>query len=787
MRKTTTASLILAFLLLLAVPTFGASPPARFSLDGSGRSGIAREVVRSDAGGVDLTVTLRGFDGRDVDTAAGPFAEIAIPETGWTNALGKARLPVARFFVEVPAGARVSVDLTDVDVRVLTLADLGLAARIVPVQEPVEKLPGAAARHPFRLDPAFYALRTFGPEARATVTDLGWARGARVAMIEFAPVRYLPAAGRLEFSARATLRVRFVGGDARETARLAARYAERGFDGFLSRFLVNRPAFAMPSPPPAPAGFLVIAGDRYADSPELASYLEWKRETGYEVSFLTTSQTGRDASAIQAFVQGAFNTWNPAPAYLLLVGDTADVGYFTGTAYDAPATDLYFSTLAGNDYLPDLWVGRLPVTSTDELATAIGKLLTFERATWTAGDDWTRHATFIASDDHFYLTEATHDFIIDSYLTGYAADRLYSHTDGAGGPQIAQAVDGGRSLVVYSGHGDVTFWVDPYFDTANVHALSAPVFPFVQSYACLTGAFDASESFGESWVRVAGGASVYWGSSVTSYWDQDDALERGLFQGFFAADGGPLTWVGGMTVYAKTRVLAAFGDNDDTRRYFEMYNVLGDPSLDVWTAPPVAIAATYDPQVRPATQAVQVSAPGAAVALAGLAMNGASYGAAYLDASGNAVVPLSKPIAEAGTMTLTVTGHDLRPFQGDIDVRLGSYSVDRLTAEGGAGEVTLAWSVTGEDQVRGYNLERAAAAAGPYQWINDHEIAAGKGQYSYRDAGRARSTTYWYKLEVVDASGASELFGPVEATTSDEAPANDKHGSRHSGGCGCGG
>jgi hypothetical protein len=338
-------------------------------------------------------------------------------------------------------------------------------------------------------------------------------------------------------------------------------------------------------------------------------------------------------------------------------------------------------------------------------------------------------------------------------------------------------------MVVYSGHGDVTFWVDPYFDIPAVQATAAPVPPFVQSYACLTGAYDAGLSYGESWVRAAGGASAFLGSSVNSYWDQDDTLERGLFQGMFGAGGEPLTWIGGMTGYAKSAVLATYGNSEDAHMYFEMYNVLGDPSQDIWTAPPIAIAATAEPSVLgPGAASVTVTVPGVASARVGLAMGGATYGAGVTDASGVAVVPLVRPIETSGTMDVTVTGHNLRPFATTLDARLASYSVDDLYAEGGVGEVTVHWTVSAEQDVSAYTVVRGSAADGPFD-ATVGDAAPGAGSYALVDPGRKRSTTYWYRLDVADVHGGTESYGPVSATTSEDAPAEDEADTDT--GCGC--
>src|SRR6185436_2135308 len=75
----------------------------------------------------------------------------------------------------------------------------------------------------------------------------------------------------------------------------------------------------------------------------------------------------------------------PSPRYLLLVGDSTAIPPFMRSTHPDPTyqmakripTDLYYSTLDGDDILPDILVGRLPARSKDELSVMIGKILTY--------------------------------------------------------------------------------------------------------------------------------------------------------------------------------------------------------------------------------------------------------------------------------------------------------------------------------------------------------------------------------------------------------------------------
>ena len=90
------------------------------------------------------------------------------------------------------------------------------------------------------------------------------------------------------------------------------------------------------------------------------------------------------------------------------------------------------------------------------------------------------------------------------------------------------------------------------------------------------------------------------------------------------------------------------------------------------------------------------------------------------------------------------------------------------TAQGGAGQASLAWETGTETDNAGFNLYRATAEDGPYAKVNDALIAAqgdpvSGASYSFTDEGLSTGT-YYYKLEDVDYSGITTLHGPASAT-----------------------
>ena len=131
--------------------------------------------------------------------------------------------------------------------------------------------------------------------------------------------------------------------------------------------------------------------------------------------------------------------------------------------------------------------------------------------------------------------------------------------------------------------GGWTGW-EMNYGTSNVQSLTNyGMFPFVASHACITGDFAQTEVFGETWVLQDNkGALAFWGSSDSSYWDEDDVLERAMFDSLFAP-GTPHADVTTMTYYGLAETEAAYPGS--ARYYWETYNVLGDPAVKIFLEP----------------------------------------------------------------------------------------------------------------------------------------------------------------------------------------------------------
>lgn len=631
-------------------------------------------VLSSDLASLTIRVAVPGVLAETVETERGSFTRLSLPDYGQTSVIGEALLPTICEFVELPFGAEASVRVLNVERATASLRALGIEHPIVPVQPPVEKVPGALERAGFVLSSAYYSEDSLHPAEIARAGAPHTMRGHTFADLEVHPVRYNPARGEIEYVTEVELAVDFTGGDAGETRHLIDRYSNGFVDRIARDMFINHDAFAPRYDIPLPIGYLIITHDDFYDA--ILPLAAWKEAKGHQTTVTKTSEIpgGATKENIKAYIEDAYDNWPVPPTFVLLVGDTGYVPYWVGTQSNHPTTDLYYVTMDGSsDWDPDIWIGRFSCTTAAQVTNLVEKTVDYERGDWVNGTQWIPKAVFMASSDNYTVSEGTHDYVISTYLEpeGYWCQRLYSH-NGATTAQVSAAFNEGRSLGIYSGHGDVGYWADgPVFRASNVNALTnLDMYPLIHSYACLTGQF-SSACFGETWINAANkGAVVFWGSSVTSYWNEDDILERRAFKAFIEED---YTTACGISHRALYWLYQYYSGGGSTHRYFEMYNILGDPGLDIWNHEPSTLDASYVGQIPVGTTSLDVTVTdgGSPVENALVCVtkdDEGVYETCYTNASGVATVAMSPAPAESGSLWVTVSKHDYYPHEGAIVV-----------------------------------------------------------------------------------------------------------------------
>ena len=697
-------------------------------------------------------VEVPGLQAEIRDSAEGGFTALSFDGGDVAGELGRPELPVLRRLIEIPPGAEVRVRLEVLGgPEVRSLAGWGLPARVWPVQPPRVKTEDAGPGPEFAYDRDHYATSAFLPADPVQVVDRVRIRDRELALVEIRPLAYNPAQGTLSIWTRGRLIVEARGGN----ACALGRPDTRGGRAMVAGLALNPPLVAPPvcdsraplGPDAASGaeGLLVIVHDAFYDA--VAPFLDWKERTGWKVVARKTSEiadgTPTDVEVKQV-IQQAYDTWSsPRLGYLLLVGDTDFTPIHQGNGGgNSQVTDNWYACVSGSDFLADMAVARVSVRTAQQAADVVDKILTYERATFPSSS-WIKKSGFVGTADSGYIDmiEATHDWCIDTFYrpNGYTAtawshgypacDRHYNTYD-ADTSDIAGSINEGRAFVNYSGHGGNTSWQGPTghgsYDTDDVRAnTNDGMYPFVIANACVTGSLQDTECFAETWQRAAHkGAIAYLGASNNSYWDEDDYFQRRLNTHLFPMDSTPPIAV--VNNRAKADLYSHYGNTGTVAYYIDMYNLLCEPSLTMWTRAPRLLDVSYDAQIPAGSSSMTVTVKRADSAVQGdlVAARKKDEGilaAAYSDASGVAVLHFDPAPMNPGPMEITVTGHDDRPFEGTTDVipmdgpwlRLRSHAVTDL----GSGCDADGVPDIGETVEFAITIENIGSGAAPGAWV----------------------------------------------------------------------
>ncbi len=331
--------------------------------------------------------------------------------------------------------------------------------------------------------------------------------------------------------------------------------------------------------------------------------------------------------ALKAFFERAYHGWQrPAPRWVLLVGDAswdgrnrqavdanyADWTYRPGetrrfgknksTAYpqDAElnhrgliptwnygtyeghsASDNYFVAVDGDDDLPEMAIGRLPVVSPEEVARIVDKTVRYVTAPEVGL--WRRNALFITNESRGFQRQSDR-LAVDLSAAGFSPRKVYPASSEASNEhhtrRLIETFDEGQLFVHFLGHGGRYIWRTGPPDLKKNHDLftldhldqlaSTGRLPVVLSMTCYSAPFDhpSADSIGEKLLRIGerGAIAVLaasWRNTPSAHWGK--VLLEELTK--------PGATVGEAVMGAKHRI--------KNRMFVETYNLLGDPAVPV--------------------------------------------------------------------------------------------------------------------------------------------------------------------------------------------------------------
>jgi hypothetical protein len=673
-------------LALLALCFFSAQLQAGsidFGTDRANKLALSADGIMNRAGNKALgfDIHVGNLDANDVETEGGTFTLLTIPGFQHSPEVGAPSLPVMNKIIEIPVGAELDVQTFANNVKTYKLEELGVANRLMPRQAPKPK-DGTVI--PFAMNKRVYNAKGFYQVPLAEVEYLGTLRDKNLALLKVAPVTYDAATGEIEVYHDVNVKVTLKGSSIAQTLNLKNKYSSRSFNALSKDIVVPESLQNLNvRATERPVHYLIVSHEMFKN--DLVPFVQWKKEKGFNVTEAYTDEIGGTKEAVKAYIHDLYN--NPgekgAPDFVLFVGDHNQIPAFRGKT-GSHISDLYYVAVT-DDNLPDILTGRFSAQNSEQLLPQIAKTIEYEKFE-TANPEFAEKITLIAGwDSRFTFShgwpqlkyglaqyfDADHGL---EKLNVYLSDGSHQNEDA-----IFEAIDAGCTLVNYTAHGSSTTWADPSFTKADISALeNKGMYPLVIGNCCLTNKFEVSTCFGEAWLRAENrGAIGYIGGTNSTYWDEDLWWGVGFYPiqnynpngtppekedtGVGAYDAtfeGPHYTMAGMILAGNLAVQAS--NSPRKHYYWEVYELMGDPSLVTYWGIPGEMNVTADVT----DDGINISAPnGAYVGLT--TADGELVGAGTVK-NGATAIRFNRTLPRGEKIKVVVTAKDIKPYIGIV-------------------------------------------------------------------------------------------------------------------------
>lgn len=561
-----------------------------------------------------FTSSLQGFYIANAKTKDGMYSQIIIPEYYPDNNTGYPELPVMTKLIEVPQNAEFRINIISYDEQTIDLNEYGTDLPIIPNQVSLFKNQDPNTV-PFEKNESIYTDKEYYETELVKVENISKMRGIQVAQLTVSPFSYDIETNVLTIKNNIVVEVEFKNADFAKTSQLKTSKYSPAFDAAYHKLWNYKAPATKDALSQYPIKYVIVSDRMFEDA--LAPFIDWKTKKGFIVDVQYTDVLGSTTDAIKTYIQDLYDnatTENPAPTYLLIVGDVAQVPTFSGSGHK---TDMYYCEFdGGGDYIPEMYFGRFSATNVVQLEPQIEKTLMFERYTFP-DPSFLAEVVLVAGDDNTF--GPTHANGQINYAHNYYFNEAHGVTDytylypdaGSSDSEIIADISNGVGFVNYTAHCGSNGWAGPSFTTSDIPGLANDdEYFFSIGNCCLSNKFDDNECFGEALLRAnKKGAVIHLGGSNSTLWDEDFYWSCGIaasinanmtYEGttqavydhlFHENDEDPYFSAGQMNYIGNMAVNASSSSNK--KYYWEIYHVMGDPSLMPYVGVPDEVEATY--------------------------------------------------------------------------------------------------------------------------------------------------------------------------------------------------
>lgn len=274
---------------------------------------------------------------------------------------------------------------------------------------------------------------------------------------------------------------------------------------------------------------------------ELAPLAEWHRSRGMKVRVVDVEHIYNEFShgivspwAIRDFIRYTHEQSSARLSHVLLAGDASwDArspeggqrnllpAIWVPARDELAASDNGFAAIHGDDAIPDLAIGRIPVASATELAGVVQKILAYANS--PRDEPWQQRVALVADASEGFQSISNQ---LSSRLAGrgLTVNTVYPDMTASAVQQdqenLVRAFDSGQLLVHFLGHGGRFVWRTGPIDLSHASDLftvedigrlqNQQYLPLVLSMTCSSGPFDhpQASSIAESFLLTPANGAI---------------------------------------------------------------------------------------------------------------------------------------------------------------------------------------------------------------------------------------------------------------------------------------
>ena len=649
------------------------------------------DIISNSKKASHLLLTIGDVEFRNTENRGELFTEIHIDGFSKSYDLGNPDLPVYSKLIEIPSNGDVSISIINKTESHIDLSGIGFPDKLIPSQRSISKSEDPTLVD-FKFNEKVYSTDEFYANELISVERLGIMRGRTIARIKISPFAYNPLTHSLKVIEDLEFKVEYSSNIQPPNNAHYSRVYSTNFSKLINADIHSKNDFTS-----LPIRMIILSDPMFEE--ELQEFIAWKTRLGFDVieAYKGDDGVGNTKESMKAFVQSYYDNATaeePAPTYLLIVGDHEQIPSFQmgNGNWGGHTSDMVYCEFDGNgDYFPEMYYGRFSASTVNELIPQIDKTLEYEQYTMpdpsyldevllVAGVDQSM-AMIHGNGQINYGTD--YYFNTDHGLTSYTFFYPESGTS-ASEQEIINEISKGVGYANYTAHCSPEGWAEPAFLVNDVSGLdNQNQYGLLIGNCCNSNEFAGVTCLGEALLRTPNkGAVGYIGATNSTYWDEDfywsvgngeavvnpsyEETGRGVYDcSFHENDESEETWsiTQGQILHAGN--LAVSESNADDEYYWEIYMLMGDPTVLTYYGVPSILSINH-PEVLPmGSNSINISSE--QHTYVAVNQGGVLLDASYTDASGNVILNFD-PLDSMVPLEIVASKQNKQVYIQDVNI-----------------------------------------------------------------------------------------------------------------------